>query len=261
MGLINYKYRKKAFTLIELLVVVAVIAILMSILMTALASAKLNAKRLICATKMRQWTLAALAYASEHDYILTPFGDISDDTNGGNALNPETYYYNRLSPYLTKEYYGKWGMDDLRKCPMSKSNFGEDAVWIGVYYSRFNPLKAPFVYLNQWDGAMLIEQCKPFKTLSVKLPSNYLMMLDARRDQVFEPLERWPWNEDYDGDGMNDKNANAPPYNFAQPKIHRGGCNVGLFDGHVEWIRYKDFWEVDANSNPVHRYWYNNNRP
>ncbi|MHC4951216.1 MAG: prepilin-type N-terminal cleavage/methylation domain-containing protein, partial [Planctomycetota bacterium] len=133
----------KGFTLIELLVVIAVLALLLAIILPALNNAKLVAKQVVCAAQMKQWTLAELAYTSENDYSFTPFADTSDTTKAGNALNPETYYYNRLSPYLTKEYYGKWGMDDVRRCPMSKANWGLEAVWIGVYYSRFYPDRAP----------------------------------------------------------------------------------------------------------------------
>ncbi|MHC4951752.1 MAG: type II secretion system protein [Planctomycetota bacterium] len=254
------------FTLIELLVVIAVIALLLSVILPALNNAKLAAKQLVCAAQMKQWTLASLAYTAENNYELTPFADTIDTTSGQIALNFETYYYNRLSPYLTEEYYGKWGMDDVRRCPMGKAGWGEKAVWIGIYYSKHSPERAPFVYLNSWDGSTLTKMTDPFKITSVKLPANYLMMLDARRDQVFEPLVRWPWDTDYDGDGMNDSRggviaAGLGPYNFARPKIHRGGCNVGLFDGHVEWISYKEFWEADSASLPVHQYWYNNNHP
>ena len=90
-------------------------------------------------------------------------------------------------------------------------------------------------------------------------------MLDGKRDQVFEPFH-YPWNTDYDGDGMDDSydkilNNNLGPYNFAKPKIHRGGCNVSLFDGHTEWIDYKKFWQISNDGYPTHRYWYNQNRP
>ena len=187
-------------------------------------------------------------------------------TNGENALNPETRWDNRLSPYLTDEYYGKWGMDKVRRCPIGRGKWGPNAVWIGVHFGRFYPERAPFVFLNDWNGTTLTKKTNPFKITSVKTPANYLLMLDTKRDQVFESLVRWPWDMDYDGDGMNDSRggviaANLGPYNMAQPKIHRGGCNVGLFDGHVEWISYKEFWEIGLDGLPVHQYWYNNNKP
>lgn len=256
---------KKAFTLIELLVVIATVAFLLAVIVPALRNAKLCAKQVVCAAQMRQWTLATAAYASQNDNAIPPYADAQDMTKGGNALNPETYWYNRLSPYLTGEDHGRWGMDyGNRRCPMGRSGWGEKAVWVGVYYGEYHPDRAPFVYLNRWDGSALSKQCNPFKITTIRTPANYLMMLDVRRDDLFEPV-RWQWDMDFDGDGMNDSNsgvaAGLGPYNFAKPKIHRGGCNVSLFDGHVEWIRYETFWEFGADGYPVHSYWWNQNRP
>jgi len=263
MVLHSDKLEKNGFTLIELLVVIAVIALLLAVILPALNSAKLVAKQVVCASQMKQWTLAELAYTTENNETVSPYADVRDMTNGGNALNPETYWYNRLSPYLTEENYGKWGMDNVRQCPMSKASWGPKAVWTGVYYGGHNPKRAPFVFPNRWDGSTLIKMCNPFNILSVKSPASYLMMLDTRRDRVHESTH-WPWDTDYDGDGMNDSHSGVlatttlGPYNSAQPKIHRGGCNVALFDGHVEWIGYKKFWEIGPDGYPVHQYWHNN---
>lgn len=97
------------------------------------------------------------------------------------------------------------------------------------------------------------------------MPAHYLMLMDVSRDNVFEPVH-WNWDTDYDGDGKNDSrggiiNAGLGPYNRGKPKIHRDGCNVSLFDGHVEWIRYETFWEIAPDGYPVHAYWWNQNRP
>jgi len=265
MTLNHGKQKASGFTLIELLVVIAILALLIAIILPALNNAKLAAKQVVCAAQMKQWALATLAYTAENNETVSPYGDVCDTTNAGNALNPETYWYNRLSPYLTKENYGKWGMDKVRQCPMGKGYWGEKAVWIGVYYSKHSPNLAPFVFINSWDGSQLTNMCSPFKYTVIKSPANYLMLMDVRRDRVHE-FVHWPWDTDYDGNAMNDSRsgviaAGLGPYNSAMPKIHRGGCNVALFDGHVEWISYKEFWEADSDSYPVHRYWYNNNRP
>ena len=253
--------RDEGFTLIELLVVIAILALLLSVILPSLNSAKMIAKKVVCASKMRQWALAEMAYTQENDFEITPFADVSSTPNSGNALNPETYYHNRLSEYLTGEYHGKWGMSDIRRCPMSKRDWGAKAVWIGAYYGLFNTKHAPFVYLNQWDGTTMTKKSSPLKLSQIRMPSEYLMMSDTFRDLFSSPLI-WSWKHDYDGDGINDSSNLSVPYSGVRAKIHRDGCNVSLFDGRVEWMPFEELWIVDSSGKlPAHRYWYNGNQP
>ena len=61
---------KPAFTLIELLVVVAIITLLVAILLPSLSQAREQAKRVACASNMKQQGLGFMMY--QYDYTLLP---------------------------------------------------------------------------------------------------------------------------------------------------------------------------------------------
>ncbi|MFI4910041.1 MAG: type II secretion system protein [Sedimentisphaeraceae bacterium JB056] len=100
--------RLPAFTLIELLVVISIIAVLMGILMPALTKARMQAKKIVCLSNMRQTGIALEAFLMENERKLPP--------SSCNISNPEKFWINVLSKYS--------GQELLFQCPSDKaSNF------------------------------------------------------------------------------------------------------------------------------------------
>ncbi|MEQ9459810.1 MAG: type II secretion system protein [Phycisphaeraceae bacterium] len=62
----------RGFTLIELLVVISITATLIAITLPALGTARHTTKAIVCASNLRQLTLANLAYAHDHNQHLVP---------------------------------------------------------------------------------------------------------------------------------------------------------------------------------------------
>jgi prepilin-type N-terminal cleavage/methylation domain-containing protein/prepilin-type processing-associated H-X9-DG protein len=69
-----------AFTLVELLVVIGIIAILISILLPALSRAREQARKVQCASNIRQITAATIMFAQEHKYWMPGSGSFGPIT-------------------------------------------------------------------------------------------------------------------------------------------------------------------------------------
>ncbi|MHC4725430.1 MAG: type II secretion system protein [Planctomycetota bacterium] len=143
----KYKNNKYGFTLIELLVVIAIIALLLSILTPALHQVKERAKRIMCASALRQWGIAISAYDVANNKIpqilvrwhgmfptfmgTAPAEELVQNPPPAEGLSPDEWNVYSINPYIecvSKDFATSGIATEVMICPACNGDLFLDII-------------------------------------------------------------------------------------------------------------------------------------
>jgi prepilin-type N-terminal cleavage/methylation domain-containing protein/prepilin-type processing-associated H-X9-DG protein len=232
------------FTLVELLVVVGIIAVLIAILMPALAKAREQARRVACASNLRQLALGMLMYANDFHNVTPVWNwEFSDPSYGGAIGSPG--YGNGTTPLtngkyvLTNANFVTVGLiwpyvhnPDVYVCPSypmilnngSNSLYGFPPQWTYVVNGQ------PGYCMNQSSPSSNTTSNNGWPCRIDRIQPNAQSVFMLYEQSAEDPSA---WN-----DGVSLFGSTWAPGDDSLGYFHNNGGNLAFFDGHVEyWLR------------------------
>jgi prepilin-type N-terminal cleavage/methylation domain-containing protein/prepilin-type processing-associated H-X9-DG protein len=213
--------KRRGFSLIELLVVVVIVGILASLLLPALARSKETARRINCASNLRQMIIAAQFYANESDsfFPISYYNETRDGASYAVCWDLTTRLGNPASVEPGLLWQGG-NAKEIQQCPA----FRGKANWLEDPYTGYN-------YYTSYIGHGQQESvAAPAKVFEARNPGGTVIFGDGQYKGGANKFMRAPWPNPGD-EGFKGRWAGTQGFR------HGGQSNAGFCDGHVESLK------------------------
>ncbi len=222
----------KAFTLVELLVVIFIIALLLAVFVPALNSSRKAGKTALCASRMKQISLAMRAYAMNFDDRIIMGREMIFADHASKAVQ---VWHIALMPYIAKKINEKWleNHAELWLCPEDKDPYPKGfyncphdpmtSYAINGFSSETEPAFArPAVSLRLGPGGgYRFNQLKNTGEMMLMAETSYAAQLyDVENPATAGIIKR------YDGH-----------HRMTSGFYHRAAMNILYADGHIQTVK------------------------
>jgi len=227
--------------------VIAIIAILAAILFPVFAQAKAAAKKTACISNIKQMTLAALSYMSEHDDKVMSRYEACPSTG---AINGEKLWTGSVYPYVK-----------------NKQVYLDPAAPVTAYSELWTTRGEPSIGYNSTVSGWYYPNASGCGDMILPMQSQ---MVNPAKNVIFAISMSGLTAQGYRGylsrnDALNVVSASAPVVSISDR--HQAGTPHAFFDGHAKWYKavavlanpnapyqcedtslYTGLWYLDANA-------------
>lgn len=238
----KWRTRRSAFTLIELLVTVAILALLMAILLPSLTRARQTAAATMCLSNLRQFVVAAHAYAHTHAerYPIAY----------GSNFNPSTNVFTQYSwDFTMQRDWSSGGKTTIRPGLLWQGRTTEAIHQCPTFDGSSNTAADPHTgynyntsYIGHGQGEFIEA---PVRLSDVRRPGRCALFGDGEYANGANKYMRAPFRDTTHGDIFSAREAGTQGYR------HIRATNVAFADGHAAVHRQRYVDHQNAARRPV----------